>query len=278
MRKLFLFFGIILAGIGTFYLALGDGLLHVTFLDVGQGDSVLVRTPRGQNILIDGGPDWAVVTRLAEELPFGEATLDYVVLTHADADHLAGLNYIFRRYRVGTLLTSANFSETLTYERFLREIQTENIPVQVIDAGNDFVFEPGVSWDTLYPLEKTFTKNTNNNAQSVVGRLSYGANSFLLTGDLDTEGEKNILAQGFDVRSDLLKLAHHGSNTGNSALFLQTVQPRWAVVSVGANNSFGHPRAEVLARCAELQIPLVRTDTQGSLHFISDGQALQYLP
>lgn len=259
------------------YTALGDGLLHVNILDIGQGDSILVRTPHGQNILIDGGPDNTVAECLGDELPFWDYKIDFLILTHADADHLNGLITVLRRYQVGAVLTSAQFSTTPAYQIFLDEIQTQKIPLTVLDYEDDFWLEENLKWDTLYPFDQTFDDDTDLNNQSVVARLSYGETSFLLTGDAETDTEEDIFFHGAMLESTVLKISHHGAGTGSSKFFLDQVDPQFAVISVGKNNRYNHPNPEVIQTLDELEIPILRTDISGSLHFISDGQNVKYL-
>ncbi len=278
MRKILIFLGIIIALLSGIYFALGDGFLHVTFLEIGQGDSVLVRTPHGQNILIDGGPERTVAERLDEELPFWDYTIDYLILTHADSDHLTGLIDVLRRYEVSAVLTSAQFSTNPTYQVFLEEIQTQKIPVQIISADDDIFLEENLVWNTIYPLDEIFDNSKNLNNQSVVGRLVYGQTSFLFTGDVEAEGEFEMFTAGQPLRSNVLKLSHHGSYTGNTELFLKTVAPDFTVVSAGKNNRYGHPDRRVLQTCEDLDLEVLRTDELGSLHFISDGKTVKYQP
>lgn len=276
-KKILILIGICAFILG-FYLARGDGLLHVTFLNVGQGDSILIQTPHGRNILVDGGPDSTINYRLGEELPFWNYKIDLMILTHADSDHLAGLIDVLRRYSVGAVLTSTQFADTPTYQVFSEELQKNKIPLRFIDAEDNFQLEENLFWDTLFPFDKTFDGKSDLNQKSVVARLVYGENIFLLTGDLEEADEWRLFERGVLLQSDVLKLAHHGSKTGNSLLFLQAVNPRFAVASVGANNNYGHPNTEVLERCEALKIPVLRTDELGSLHFLSDGKELKYLP
>lgn len=254
-------------------LGLPDGRLHVYFLDVGQGDAILVVTPDGRQILVDGGPSpTALLNQLGAVLPFWDRSLDLVVLTHPDGDHITGLIPMLDRYRVAQALDTPSSDDAPLTESWLgglAEAGVERVYAQrgmVIRAG-------GVQLDVFNPgptLLVGTNSDTNNNA--IVLRLEYGETSVLLTGDAEREGEDAMLAAGLPLRSDVLKAGHHGSNGSSSASFIAAVAPRYAVIQVGAKNNFGHPHPAVLQRLAGVEV--LRTDLHGRIEMVSDGRRL----
>ena len=261
------------AAIWVGVLGLPDGRLHVYFLDVGQGDAILIVTPAGRQILVDGGPSpTALLNELGGVLPFWDRDLDLVVLTHPDGDHITGLIPLLARYRVARALDTPLSDDAPLTESWLgglAEAGIERIYAQrgmVIRAGNVQLtaLNPGPAMLGAAPTD------TNNNA--IVLRLDYGQTSFLLTGDAEQEAEAEMLAAGLPLAATVLKAGHHGSNGSSSAPFLAAVTPQIAVIQVGAGNDFGHPHPAVLERLAGVEV--LRTDLHGRIEIVSDGQRL----
>ncbi|MGQ9682236.1 MAG: ComEC/Rec2 family competence protein [Anaerolineae bacterium] len=267
-------------------LRLPDGKLHVTFLDVGQGDAILIQTPEGHRLLIDGGPDPTVLpAAIARRLPPWDRRLDLVALTHPDDDHLAGLLPILRSYRISLLLDThlprespngAAWNDILApWQQANGTRNTQHVP-QVLypERGTTLDLGSSVRLQVLHPgpeLLQTSAARDNNN--SLVLRLSYGRASFLFTGDLETEAEMYLLRQqDLPLRATVLKVAHHGAKTATSKAFLEAVAPQVAVISVGAGNRFGHPAPEVLARLEEAGAQVWRTDSNGEVEVVTDGE------
>lgn len=250
---------------------LPDGNLHVAFLDVGQGDAVLITAPHGQQLLIDGGPsEVTVLRRLAEEMPLWDRSLDVMVSTHPDSDHLTGLLAVAKRYTVGTVLVSDVRGDSSLAQQW--QADTAGVAV-VARAGMQFWLDDGVSVQVLNPGEWSRQFPDSNN-HSVTLRVQMGQIRFLLSGDLEEAGESALLATGQDVRATVLKSPHHGSDTGSSDAFLSAVQPQLVVISVGKDNRFGHPAPEVLARYATHGISVLRTDQLGTVELVTDGRSL----
>jgi len=255
---------------------LPDGKLHVYFLDVGQGDAILVVTPDGRQILIDGGPSpTALLNELAAVLPFWDRSLDLVILTHPDGDHITGLIPLFDRYRIDRVLdtslsdtapVAAEWRGQLARHRVGRTLAARGMRL-VVGRAQLTVLHPGPQ------LLRGTASDDNNNA--IVLRLDYGRTSFLLTGDAEVEAEADMMRAGLPLKADLLKVGHHGSRGSSSAPFLAAVAPRWAVIQVGADNDFGHPHPEVLRRLEAAGAEVLRTDRQGRIEAISDGRALE---
>ncbi len=251
----------------------GDTLdAHV--LDVGQGDAILAVAPGGATLLVDGGPDGQLLlAELAEALPAGRRRLDIVVATHPQADHVAGLFAVLERYRVGVLLVSP-LHDAAGMGRQLREAaEAQGIPVRTATAGMLLSLGEQVEADVLAPSPgDDFGDDVN--AAGVVLRLRHGAVALLLTADIGVEEELRLARGPWDLRSQGLKVAHHGSKTSTSDLLLRRVSPEVSAVSVGAGNSFGHPHPGVLER---LGVGVVlRTDVDGRVRLRSDGETLRY--
>jgi competence protein ComEC len=254
-----------------------DGLLHVVMLDVGQGDSILVLTPNGRRLLVDGGPQASVLLdRLGRRFAPWDRRLDLIVLTHPDADHVGGLPAVIERYRVAAVLDPQLAVDTPDAAAWTAVMSATQIPSVRTMAGQRLVLDAaaGVSAEVLWPPEggPVTDGEVDPNSWSVVLRLTYGATSALLTGDIDAAGELSMVATGARLRSDVLKVSHHGSSHSSTPEFLAAVQPALALIGVGANNTFGHPAPEVLARLSA--VPVRRTDLDGDVEVLSDGQRL----
>jgi competence protein ComEC len=250
--------------------------LEVSFFDVGEGDAILIETPAGQQILIDGGPDiGGVCLELGKKLPFWDKSLDLVVLTHSDDDHVTGLVEVLRRYEVEQVLETGLSENTPAYDTWLELIDQKGIKRTVAEAGQQIELGDGmvieVIWPRANPLEGTGSDANNN---SVVLRLVWGEVSFLFTGDIEEQAEMEILYsdQWCELNSTVLKVAHHGSARSTSSQFIAAVGPQVAVVSVGVNNYFGHPSDETLARLDGVEV--YRTDEHGTITFTTDGERL----
>jgi competence protein ComEC len=244
-----------------FWRGLPDGKLHVTFLDVGQGDAIFIQTPSGKQILIDGGPsETQVLSELGRQMGFWDRTLDVVVLTHPDSDHVNGLVPVLERYQVATVIHHQIEMDSETYDYWLELVEQEG--AAVYEGLEMLVLHPGVEvWESA-------------NDNSVVTRLTYGEVSFLLTGDIEAEVEEALVGARRDapLPSTVLKAAHHGSCSSTTQAFLDAVDPEAVVISVGADNTFDHPCDEVLERLGGL--PTYRTDERGTVEIVSDGMQM----
>jgi competence protein ComEC len=259
-------------------LARPDGLLHFRALDVGQGDALLIQTPGEQAILIDGGPDPAAVARgLGRTLPFWQRDLALVVLTHPHADHIAGLIDTLGHYRVHSVLeTPVTTGDPALEAAWGRVLTATGVPVAAAVAGQTVQVESGVRLRVLAPPPALLhgTHSDINNS-SVVLRLDYNEVSFLLAGDIETEAGADLLARaGSELHSQVLKVPHHGSATGLSPALLAAIQPQAAVISVGADNTYGHPAPTTLDLLQAAGVPTYRTDRDGTVEFLSDGRQI----
>ncbi len=256
-----------------------DGKLHVTFLDVGQGDAVYIETPRGVQILVDGGPSGnALLSELGRQMPFWERTLDLVVLTHPDADHLTGLVAVLERYGVRAVMAGQPPHETDLVQPWEQALADEGATFILGQAGTRLALSDDLTLDILHPAPNPSTatqddtSETSTNDDSVVVRLVYRDVAFLLPGDVEVEVEQQLVRAGAYLRSTVLKVPHHGSKTSSSQAFLEAVQPQIAVISVGQDNRFKHPSDEVLERLEGMLV--YRTDQDGTVSIASDGHRL----
>lgn len=267
---------------------LPDGLLHVFVLDVGQGDSILIQTPTGERMLVDGGPGDAVLKELGKVMPFYEKSIDVVLLTHPHADHIDGLVEVLKRYRVGAVIMTGVKYNYSGYTAFWQEITEHQIPVVYAGAGATAAGPSGagtsvpadyrlgsVTLDMLFPFDSEQGKSfENQNNGSIVFRLLYGKRSFYFPGDQEVEGEEKLVASGLDLRADYLKAGHHGSKTASSLPLLDRIQPIYAVISCGVDNKFKHPHPITLQHYQERDLKIYRTDLDGAVEAVSDGKDL----
>ncbi len=253
-----------------------DDNLRVSFLDVGQGDAILIQRGSRQ-ILVDGGPGpQAINLALSKKMPFWDRTIDMVVLTHPSADHVTGLVEVLRRYRVRQVLYPEMDFSSGVYDEWLRLLEEKDIDYTHAEAGQRIEFGTAVI-EVLNPLSPPLDgteSDVDNNG--MVLRLETGEVSFLLTADIMWEAELELIYSRADLDSTVLKVAHHGSTTSTTEEFLAVVNPQFAVIQVGEDNPFGHPRSEVRDRL-EARVGggnIYRTDEDGTIEFITDGRRL----
>ena len=245
-----------------------DETLTVRFLDVGQGDSILLACG-DETMLIDGGPieeGQFLVSRLNRLDVTG---LTYVVNTHPDEDHCGGLAAVLAKYPAEHVYSSVTEYTTKVFSNVVKYADEQGHPVEVPQTGDSWTLG-SASVQIIGPVQ---TYSDPNNG-SLVLRVDYGGTSFLFTGDMEQTAEADLMDSGANVRADVLKVGHHGSPTSSSEAFLEAVAPSIAVISVGEDNDYGHPSADVLARLEALGTTIYRTDTQGEIIITSDGQAL----
>ncbi|MEM3677059.1 MAG: ComEC/Rec2 family competence protein [Candidatus Bathyarchaeia archaeon] len=250
-----------------------SGFLKVYFLDVGQGDSALVSFPSGAAMLIDGG-EQSMGPRIVEFLrSLGLSSLDVVVATHPHSDHIGGLITVLERFNVGLVVDSGQVHPTRIFEDYLKVIDERNIPFRVGREGDRLDLDPEVQVIVMSPPAVPF-KDTGSDldANCLVLKVIYGRVSFLFTGDIGGEAESHLSRLEVDV--DVLKVAHHGGRSSSGSRFLQAVTPLVAVISVGADNPYGHPSREVLDRLASAGAAVYRTDLNGGIEISTDGYSI----
>ncbi len=253
--------------------------LKMNVLDIGQGDSIFIETPANHQILVDGGPGSVVLGRLPEYMPIWDRSLDMVVLTHPDLDHMSGLLAVLQKYKVDYILWTGTKRDSAAYQKWVKLVdlaQKRGTKIIIAKKGQR-IFLGNATVQVLNPqenLEGVNFKNTSNDT-SIVLRLTIGEKSFLLTGDMTEKAEKKIMETGVDLDSDVLKVAHHGSKYSTSEEFLQAVTPEIAAISVQKSNSYGHPTPEVLQRLQKFGITILRTDELGNIEILSDGRMIK---
>ena len=259
-------------------LTLPDDNLHVSFLDVGQGDAILIQTPDYQNILIDGGPDPQKINlELSKKLPFWNRTIDLMICTQPQADHITGLVEVLQRYKVKQVLEPGVSYNSLIYEEWLELVKGGQIEHNIARAGQEIDLGQGIRMEVLSPPLDLFqgtSHDVDNNG--VVIKLSWGEISFLFTADIRQEAEFELIWQRVNLKSTVLKIAHHGSKTSTFPQFLAMVDPQIAVISVGADNTFGHPSPEVVERLEERlgENRVYLTSMNSTIELITDGERL----
>lgn len=250
-------------------------MLRVDFFDVGQGDAIFIETPDYHQVLIDGGPDSSVLEKLGGEVPFWDMTIDLVILTHPEKDHMAGLIDVLKRYRVENVLWTGIIKDSAEYKEFKKALDKEGADVFVAESGLK-ITAGGVVFDVFYPFESLEGKEyENSNDTSVVLRAAFGGNSFLFTGDIENKAEEKIVENGGIIKSDIVKIPHHGSKTSGSRDFIGRVSPKIAVISAGRGNSYGHPHKEVLEILNKYGIKILRTDLNSDIQIFSDGKTFE---
>ncbi len=256
-------------------LTLPDSRLHVDFLDVGQGDAILIKRGNAE-VLVDGGPDpQLLLNALGKKMPFWDRSIDAIVLTHPDSDHLTGLIEVLRRYSVGRIVASNSTSDSPVFAEWQSTIKRLGLSTVQAESGVGISMGDGVSLAVINPLQSDAIPGASDtNLDSVVIRASLGKVSFLLTGDLPDSAERRLIIERANLRSTVLKAGHHGSSGSTSQEFLAVVDPAIVVVSVGTGNAYGQPSAEVIDRITGLGRDIFRTDEQGTIEFITDGQRL----
>lgn len=246
------------------------GTLTVTWLDVGQGDAAVIQCG-GQTMLIDGGKPEKSSYIYAWLQQHGLSYLDVIVATHVDADHIGGLSGALNYASVGTAYCPVTTGTTETFQSFVKYLAKRDRSITVPTAGETFALG-GAQVQILGPLHSAEDSNDN----SIVLKVSFGATSFLFTGDAERAEEQDLLNAGVNLQSTVLKVGHHGSDTSTSYPFLRAVAPQYAVISVGAGNSYGHPTEAVLSRLRDAGVTAFRTDMQGEITAVSDGQMVNF--
>ncbi|MFZ3073630.1 MAG: MBL fold metallo-hydrolase [Minisyncoccales bacterium] len=249
--------------------------LEVKFFDVGQGDAAFAQLPNGVQILIDGGPGGAVLDKLGAAMPFYDRDIDWVVLSHADRDHLAGLLAVLKNYQVRNIIWSGAVKDNAESEEWGDLIAKEGANLVIARPGRMLVlgFDPDCVLKILAPTGGVLNSSQSANDSSVVARLVYGRRSFLFTGDATVKEEKTAFSVDPEP-ADVLKVAHHGSKTSVDEAFTAGLFPAAAVISAGLNNSYGHPHQETLDLLAKYDIKTLRTDQNGDIVFKTDGELL----
>lgn len=253
--------------------AVSDGsTLEVHYLDIGQGDCTLIR--QGDHaMLIDAGNNSKGTKVQAYLENQGIDHLDYVIGTHPDADHIGGLDVIIYKFDCGKVMMPDYSKDTRTYDDVIQAAKSKDYQITHPKAGEEYTLgEAEVT--VVCPVKDNYGSNAND--YSIGVRVQFGENSFLFTGDAEEHSEEDMVSSGENLKADVYKAAHHGSRTANTEDFLKAVDPQYVVISCGEGNTYGHPHAEVLNRLREMEIQIFRTDDQGTIVAVSDGQTIAF--
>ncbi len=244
--------------------------LMVTFLDVGQGDAIFIQAENGNQVLLDGGVNKKVLSELGKVMPFYDRSIDMVVETHPDEDHIGGLADVLKHYSVELIMESGVDSGSAVYQEIKNVAAEKGIKNILARRGMKINLDKGAYLLILFP-DRDVSK-LDSNYGSIVAKLVYGKNSFFLTGDSPAGIEEYLVSlDAKNLKSDVLKVSHHGSDTSTSEIFLGYVSPEYAVISVGKDNKYGHPRPEILERLKKFGAEILRTDENGAIKMKSDG-------
>ena len=248
--------------------------LTFAMLDIGQGDALFIESPTGTQVLFDAGPAKKILGPLRKVMSPFDRTIDAVVITNPDADHIGGFSEIFKNYTIGLVLESGTINDSKVYKNLRDKVNSQNIPSILAKKGMKLDLGGGVVVDILFPDRDVSTWNSNDG--SVVARLSYGDTSVMLTGDSTIKTEKIILEQfkNNDLKSTILKVGHHGSRTSSADAFVKAVAPIYALISDGKDNKYGHPHGEVLDVLGFVGAKILRTDLLGTILMKCDRMAV----
>lgn len=250
----------------------GDGL-KVHFIDIGQGDSSLIEFPNGEKALIDGGPR-SSSDKLIKYLRNAKIeTIDYLIATHPHEDHIGGLPKVLENFKVKNVYMPEKTANTKIFESLLKEIDRQGLKIQLGKTGDTLIDKDGLIFKFLAPVR---TDYDNTNDFSIVSRIDYGNNSLIIMGDAEAKSEKDIIATGEKLQADVLRVGHHGSSTSSTREFLDRVDARDYVISLGKDNSYGHPHRETMDSIGIKKGNIYRTDEMGDIIMLSDGNKISF--
>jgi competence protein ComEC len=251
----------------------GKSVLTVAFLDVGQGDAVFIEAPGGNQVLIDGGPDKGILRALSEVMPFYDRSINVVMATHSDRDHIGGLPEVLSNYSVDNFIAPAGEMDTAVSRELNRIIEFKQIDSRKARRGLALSVGRGVYLLILFPDRDLYGVDSNDT--SLVAKLIYGNTAFLLTGDAPRKIEDYLVAlDGDSLDIDVLKVGHHGSKTSTSDTLLGFASPEYAIISAGKDNRYGHPHQETIEKLLRFDVRVLETAKLGTIVFESDGEQI----
>lgn len=273
----FVFFSLVIFDLALWWLIIFPpypSSFEAYFLDIGQGDSILLFFPNKVKMLIDGGPDYRIVQQLAKIVPSSDKYIDLVFITHPQKDHFGGIPYVLSRYEIGAVIINGRLTDDEKWRTLVEDIKKREIPLIALGAGDEIhyqeqrleIISPDLNW----------LESGSLNDSSIVMKIIDPYFSILLGGDIGWDLER-YLSSKYSLKADILKVPHHGSRYSTSLSFLEEVRPKVAVVSVGQENRYGHPSQEVLQRLKSQNIIILRTDKQGTIKARYDASKQQLI-
>lgn len=261
--------GLVLAFVISMFLQDRSGDLQIAFLDVGQGDAVLITAPNGNRLLYDSGPpDGKVLSSLRGELPYFGGGLDVYIASHPDADHIGGFADVLPKNTPHLYLDAHTVNLSPLFAELEQQLKKYGVPRRTVKEGTSIALGGGVVIDVLAPKQDERKEGLSTNDASAVLLVRYGANALLLTGDLESKEEERLVrSYGDTLHSSILKAGHHGSKTATTDMLLHVVKPEYVVISVGANNKYGHPNSAALSRMQAAGAKILQTAQLGTIHF-----------
>lgn len=250
----------------------GENMI-VHFIDVGQGDCTLIQLPDGRNMLIDAGNNGDIDIIKPYLDKNGVQKIDYIIGTHPHADHIGAMDDVINNYNIGEVYMPKAQADTKTFKNVLEAVSAKGLKIKTAKNGVVIFNENGMKAEMLSPFSESY--DDLNNYSSVI-KLTYGENVFLFQGDAEALVEEEILKSRADISADVIKAGHHGSSTSSTTSYIDAVNPKYAVISCGVDNDYGHPHRETLQTFNERGIKMLRTDTDGSIVFVSDGKNIEY--
>lgn len=249
---------------------LNEGKMKVHFIDVDQGDATLIQTPSGKTILIDAGErdqGTRIINYIKDK---GIDTIDIVIATHPHADHIGGMAEVINSFNIGQIYMPKVTHTSKTFEDLLLTIQQKGLKIKTAKAGTTLDIDPSIDAIMMAPNSE---KYESLNDYSTVLKVTYDNSSFLITGDAEETSEEEMLTKGLDLKTDVLRVGHHGSSSSTIQQFLDEIAPQYAIISVGADNSYGHPHDEIMARLNNTDVAIYRTDIHGHIIITTDGHS-----
>ena len=276
----------ICVGLGlTIFSLTGTQKLKVSFLDVGQGDAILIQTPSGKSMLIDGGPNNNILAKLADGMSYFDRDIDVMEETHPDADHITGLIPVLEKFNVKEIILSRAESGTKIFDDLNIHIKNEEANTHVAQVGDVIDFHDGVIVKVLYPASNYVVKKNDTNDASISVEVIYGDETFLLTGDLPSTEEQKLINGGLTKSArggsasggnvTVYKAGHHGSKYSSGEILLTYIRPEYSIISAGKNNRYGHPNPEAIERLQKYSKEILSTIDRGSISFLTDGRVME---
>lgn len=247
-----------------------------SMLNVGQGDALFIEMPSGVQVLVDAGPDSSLMKRLEEKLPFYDKHIDLIIVTNPDKDHYGGFIYLIEKYKVGKMIVPEVAKDSATYKSLLEKVKGKNVKIESVRAGEDIILDKdrNIKLETLFP-DRLTTKYPPNEG-SIILKLIYGNTSFLLTGDTTKVVEDYLVKYASSsLKSNILKVGHHGSKTSSGEEFVRSVAPDIALISMGQGNSYGHPHKETIETLKKYTKNILMTKDLGTIDLESDGKVIK---